>query len=222
MEANESLKMNMLAARYAKLRQLCRQLNRKRRNLRDKVDLLCRDLVYSNQTFTETLQDLRRAYDFQTELTGEFDLRYMLHKALRHLREQITQSSAAIYLCDRGDFAAHVAGAWYEQAQDIADIERSLAVTVVKSVTETHKAVLVDDGCNYPTAQTQHRQVLTGLSLMGLGIVGEDGLVGVLIIYRCASEPLSQNDKLIVEPLLTPLGRAINAAQKLEQLIVHN
>ena len=222
MEPNDLLKMKVLSERNHKLRQLCRQLNRKRRQLRDKVDLLCRDLVYSNGELTQTLLQLRRVYDFQNDLSGEFDLRYLLHKALRSLREQLPDSSAAIYLCSSGAFEAHVAGAWYDQVQDIADIEQALEKSVVKKVLETKQAVLIDDAGESKEILPADRKTLSGLSLLVPGIWLEGKIIGVVAVYRQAGNAFTQKDINSIQPLLSPLARAINAAQKVQQFVIQN
>jgi len=201
--------------RYRKLRRLCRELNRNRRRLREKVDLLCRDLVQSNVALTRTVQDLRRAYEFQTELVGEFDQRYMLHKALRLIRREVFESSAALYLTTADEFAAHLTSAWYDDARDIAEIEQALRRSVVPVVRKTGRRVLVPDATNWTTVAPALRKLLAGLSILALPVLEERELLGVMVLYRDATRPLTDRETHTVESFIPPLARALSALQRL-------
>jgi len=209
-----------LEKRYHKLQRVFRQVNHKRRNLREKVDLLCHDLVQSNVEFTSVLRDLQSAYDFQSELTGEFDFRLMLFKALRQIKDRITESNAAIYLCATNRFDAHIVGAWYEQQDDIEEIETIFEKTIVPQVIETRQPVLVTEGAEYPDVKPKYRKKLAGLSLLALPVTIDNELLGVVTIYRNTDNPLQPKDKQSVLPFLPPFARAIESLQRLEHLLV--
>ena len=208
--------------RYKKMRRLCREMNRRRRRLRDKVDLLCKDLVSSNRQFTETLHGLRRAYDFQSILWGEFDLRYLLYKALREMKGEVFDGSAAIYLQDSGEFVAHLAGAWYEQADTISELEEVFQETLVRQVMETSQAVMVSDGKSWPSISKNQQDTLSGLSLLGLPVIFADELLGVVVMYRQAEHVFHQKDRERLMGLMKPLGQAISSVRRLQDLITQN
>ena len=208
-----------LMERYGKVRQLCRAVNRKRRHLRDKVDLLCRDLVNSNVQFAGTLRGLQRVYDFQSQLTGEYDLRYLLYKALRELRAETPDSSGAIYLCSSDNFEAHVAGVWYEDGSDIAEIEELFRATVVKKVIKTGDSLLVSEAGGWEEISVPQRSMLSGLTMLSLPVSYEGELLGVVVMYRQSSMVFSVRDRVLLEQMMWPFGQAIEAAQKLEHLV---
>ncbi len=206
--------------RYDKIRRLCRQVNRKRRHLQEKVNLLCQDLVHSNLQFTETLHTLQRAYEFQSDLMGEFDGRYLLYKALRELKSGLPESNAAIYLCRSGNFEAHLTGPWYDHPEDIREMETLLTATVIRRMVETGQSYLVNDVETWQDISSEHRQGLRGLALMALPIEFEGELLGVLVFYRRNDRGFCCRDKALLERLMPPLGRAIASVQKLEHLII--
>jgi len=208
-----------LQQRYSKVRQFCQDVNRKRRNLRDKVDLLCKDMIDSNMRFTDTLRTLQRIYDFQSNLTGEFDPRYLLYKALREIKAELTDSSAAMYLCRSGKFEAHVAGAWYEQSEDIAEIEDSLERTVVPEALEKGQSVLVSDVQMWDQISADQRKLLSGLSILAMPVKSDSEILGVTVVYRSMKQGLSSKDVEHLVPLMKPLAQALAAAHKVEHLI---
>jgi len=209
-----------LRQRYDKIRRLCREANRKRRHLQEKVNLLCRDLVHCNLQFTETLHGLQRAYEFQSSLTGEFDGRYLLYKALRELKSGLAESNAAIYLCRRHKFEAHLTAPWYDHPEDIHEIEHLLAATIIPRIIETGQSCFVNDVEAWQEISPKHRQLLRGLALMALPMEFEDELLGVLVFYRQNDQGFCCKDKALLERLMPPLSRSIAAVQKLEHLIV--
>jgi len=206
--------------RYDKIRRLCREANRKRRHLQEKVNLLCQDLVHSNLQFTETLHTLQRAYEFQSDLMGEFDGRYLLYKALRELKSELGESNAAIYLCRSGKFEAHLTGPWYDHPEDIHEMEGLLTATLIHRMVETGQSYLINDVETWQDISSKHRQWLRGLALMALPIEYEGELLGALVFYRRNDQGFCCKDKALLERLMPPLGRAIASVQKLEHLIV--
>ena len=211
-----------LTQRYQKLRQVLRKTNSDRRTLRNKVDLLCQDLVRSNTNLTNTLQSLRKAYDFQNDLTGEFDLNYLLHKSLRHIKEQIDNSSGVIYLCQSKNIEAHISGPWYEDQRELDEIEQLLKDTIIAEVTRTKTSHLIPKGGDWQKIPDKKRRQLKGLSLSAWPIVSDEKMTGVLVIYKDDSQPLTPANSETLSIYLAPLAHAINSVQKLQHLIVHH
>jgi hypothetical protein len=206
-----------LISRHNKLRGLCRNINVKRRHLRQKVDLLCQDLVKSNGELNHRVEKLRSAYDFQSSLSGQFDLHYMLNKALQQIKNQFAESSAAIYLCETGLFEAHLAGSWYDDPRDIADLEASFSETAVAKIFSGAPSVLVEDAGEWPAINAQLRHNMLGLSLLALPVTTQSGMAGVIILYRSAGKPFAPSDRITIAPYLPPLGQSIESLLKLQQ-----
>jgi len=209
------------AQRYHKLRQLLRKTNLDRRTLRKKINLLCQDLVHSNTNLTNTLQNLRKAYDFQNDLTGEFDLNYLLHKSLRHIKEQIDNSSGVIYLCQSKDIEAHISGPWYEGRRELDEIEQLLKDTIITQVAQTKTIRLIPKAGEWQEITVKERRQLEGLSLSAWPMFSDEEMTGVLVIYKDDSHPLTPADSETLAPYLPPLAHSIKAVQKLQHLIVH-
>jgi len=205
--------------RYRRARTLCRRVNQTRRRLRDQVGLLCGDLVRSNMQFAQTLRQLERAYVFQTELMGEFDQRYLFYKALRALKAELGEASAALYVCERDAFEAHIAGAWYEDSRDLAEMEALFAGTVVRLVRRTGRPVRLARAEECSELPRREREKLAGLSVLAAPVAGEKELLGVVVVYRATEAPLGQAEQDMVVPLLAPLGRAMITAQKVRHLV---
>ncbi len=205
--------------RYLKLRKLCRKHHHNHKKLEQKVDLICQDIVKSNVQLGATLEKLRKAYDFQNSLTGEFDLRYMLHKALRHIKEHITDSNAAIYLTEYDDFEAHIFGPWYDNEPDIQQIEYALRQSIIERVLQNQQMIMVADGVDLTFAHNAQRDELAGLSLLAVPVIHQYQLVAILVIYRNSEVPLAEDDLQSALLFARPLASAIAALSKLQGII---
>lgn len=207
--------------RYHKMRKFCRDVNRDRRQLRNKVDLLCRDLIQYNGNLTSSLHELQRIYDFQTELTGEFDLRYMLHKALRQIKNLVADSSALFYLSQSNGIEAHISGPWYQSHRDLEEIEQPIQQTIIPEIIGSSRNLLIPDAVSWQDIPLKKRRLLGGLSLLGLPVICDDEVIGGLVIYRDSRKPLTTELCRDVQPYVYPLARAVTAILKLQPLITH-
>jgi len=205
--------------RFNRMRRLCRKVNRNRRHLRLKVDLLCRDLISSNAQFADTLLDLQRAYDFQSELTGEFDRRYMMHKALQGMKNTLGNCSSALYLCQSGQFEAHVTGMNQDTSEDIAALEELLSTTVVPAILDSEKIIMLDNTDRCSQLTPNQKRLLKNWTLLALPVISRDQLQGVSVFYRHHTKKFTNADRDKLLPMIPPLARALSSLSKLEQYI---
>jgi len=215
-----SKRKNHLAQRYEKLQHLFRQANRNRHYLRDKVDLLCKDLVQSNVKLAGTLQGLRKAYNFQSDLTGEFDLRLMLNKALCQIKGSISDANAAMYLTDSNLFEAHIVGSWYDQANHVKSLENTFKKALIPQVMARQDIVFVQDNYPWDDISPEQKKILADLAILAVPVKYEQQTLGIIVIYRHRQNPFTQEDHTAIIPLLTPFARAIEALNRLENLLV--
>ena len=205
--------------RYHKIRRLCRDANQKRRVLRDKVDLLCNDLVGSNKQLAVSLKQLWQVCTFQDELIGQFDLDYLLHKSLAHLKNLLPDAGAALYLCPTDRFEAHIACTWYDHYGEISDLERALKQVAVSRVLSRPVGLLIDDAQKWQGIGIDHRVVLDGLSVLAEPLTADEDVFGVALFYRQAEKPFLDRDANTIRPFLGPLARAAKALRTLDACI---
>ncbi|MCP4712319.1 MAG: GAF domain-containing protein [Planctomycetes bacterium] len=205
--------------RFNRMRHLCRKVNRNRRHLRHKVDLLCRDLINSNAQFTNTLLDLKRAYDFQSNLTGEFDRRYLMYKALQGTKNTLGDCNSALYLCQSGQFEAHVTGLTQDANEDITTVEELFSTTIVPTVLDSEQIMMLNNSEGSTQLTPNKKWLLKNWTILALPVINHDHLLGVLVFYRHHNKQFtaSEQDKLI--PMMPPLAQALSSLSKLEQYI---
>jgi len=197
-----------------------RQANRNRHYLRDKVDLLCKDLVQSNVKLAGTLQGLRKAYDFQSDLTGEFDLRLMLNKALCQIKGSINDANAAMYIADKDLFEAHIVGSWYDQANNVQSLENTFKKTLIPQVMARQDIVFAHGNCPWDDISPEQKKILNDLAILAIPVKYDQQILGIIVIYRHRQNPFTQEDHTAIVPLLAPFARATEALYRLEKLLV--
>ncbi len=204
--------------RYLRMRTLCRLMNGRRRQLRNKVDLLCNDLVQSNRQMSATLTSLQKAYDFQGDLLGEYDLQYLLFKSLQEMKKSLPETAAAVYLCRSGQFEAHledVSG----PGVDMEMLETSLQNAVVKKVLRLKKTMALAGYVPVLKTSDELAQAPAPLAILSLPIRYAREMVGVLVFYRSAENPFSRKEESAILPYLSSLGRAIAGLHKLQDYL---
>jgi len=204
--------------RYRHLRQICRQVNQKRGQLRRKVDLLCNDFVQSSQDMAQTIHRYRDAYDFQSGLIGEFDLNCLLHKALQMICGRITGSSGAIYLNHKENFEAHVIHPSFEPGYLLFEQEELLADTIVSEVLLTRGTVSVADASVWQPVVSMSTECLEGICLAGSPVIGDGDLLAILILYRSGSGYTAAEIRRL-ESYLPSLARSLQAMETLKSCI---
>ncbi|MBI9017452.1 MAG: GAF domain-containing protein [Phycisphaerae bacterium] len=215
---------HQISSRYSKLQGLLREVNKNRHHLQDKVDLLCKDLVQTNRDFTSSLLDVRKAYEFQQSLVGQFDMHYTLHKGLGDIICSIEDASAALYLTRSGDFEAHALGAWQEQYQDMTDIEEIFGKTII-SETLTKSDMMLFSGQTVIDLTSEdlsnHQENLLGnLSIMTVPLMDNGQPVAIITIYRDSQKPLTSNEFKAIKPIIQPFAKTIKSLLKLENLLL--
>ena len=195
--------------RVERIRYVCSRLNRTRRRLRSKVDLLCRDLVAVNRNLAGDARRLSRAFDLFNSLTGRPDLHNILQGSMEEITKEAAAFAGAIYLCSGERFQTHTNWELHHSQAAWVHIENVLQKTIVRQVRQSGRSVLVIDGCRWRAVPSDFRGQLSGLSLMGLPIKARGNLLGVAVLCRLAANRFSQQDAASISPLLTPLGLAL-------------
>lgn len=86
--------------RLTRLRDAVRRLNRARKTVSKKVDLLCNDLVHAYTDLARQLDEVRTQESFRALLAGARDLEQMLCHAMDWLLRKAGYCNIAIYLAD--------------------------------------------------------------------------------------------------------------------------
>lgn len=210
---------NKLNARYHRLQRVIKAINQNRHILQSKVDLLCNDLVQNNRDIAGKMREMSNAYDFQKSLTGEFDLKYMLHKALKHIADNHPNTNAAIYLCDTDKIEIMMMDSWFDGEITPQQLENCLKNSIIPATIAKNDTVIVNKAGEYCKFPGQCCQYLSGLSICGIPIRHSVHNEGILIFYRSETNPFTLDEIEQLSPIITPMSRSIEALLNLQDML---
>ncbi len=210
---------SLLNARYHRLQRVIKAINQNRHILQSKVDLLCNDLVQSNKDIAGKMKEMSKAYDFQKSLTGEFDLKYMLHKALKHISHNHPNTNAAIYLCDTDKIEVMLMDSWFDGEISPQQLESCLKNSIIPATIAKNETVIVNNAGDNNAFPTICCTNLNGLSICGIPIRHSVHNEGILVLYRSETVPFTQEELEQLDPIITPMSRSIEALLNLQDML---
>jgi DNA-binding response OmpR family regulator len=130
--------------RHARLRLVCRRLNKARHEISQQVDLLCNDLVRAYQDLAQQLNIAQNAAEFAQALQAELEVEGVLRRTMEWILRKLGPVNAAIYL-PNGD-AQFALGAYLNlDTQADAPLIDTLGRTLVRQVRGSSALLLDDD-----------------------------------------------------------------------------
>jgi len=207
--------------RNSKLRQLIRKLNNIRRIQKQKIDILCNDIIAAHGTFINHLKSFRFAADFYENLLGATNLDSLAGSAGAFFAENIADCSIAI-IFTAGD-ALHQQQSeasapqihFYSKDSRLEDIPSHigpvLTAKMVEAVCQNSKVCSADDLCKMGFFAGP--AVLKRISLAAIGLNNTGPALGMILLYRCADSPLCDSELSLVSSVVKGLAKAVKALQ---------
>ena len=134
-----ALKQQALAARndrrMGRLKHAVRELNKARRTVSQKVDLLCNDLITAYGDVAKQMSSLRTEESFRRTLNEAADLEQMLCHAMDWLLKQVGYSNIAVWLSgedDKFELGAYMKYTTPGDPKLVAAIEKSVIPAVTR------------------------------------------------------------------------------------------
>ena len=210
---------NKLNARYNRLQRVLKVINQNRHILQSKVDLLCNDLVQSNRDMAGRMKEISKAYDFQKNLTGEFDLKYMLQKALQQITGKKKHTNAAVYLCETDKIEVMLMDSWFDGELTPQQLESCLKNSIIPVTIEAGDSLIINNAGEFKCFPEKCCSNLKGLSMCSVPLSHNDHIEGILILYRSDSMPFESTILDELTPIIAPLSRSIEGLLKLQEML---
>ncbi len=216
---DRKIQKNKLNARHQRLQRVIKVLNQNRHILQSKVDLLCNDLVQSNRDMAGRMKEMSKAYDFQKNLTGEFDLKYMLQKALMQITGEKKHTNAAIYLCETDKIEVMLMDSWFDGELKPSQLESCLRNSIIPVTLNAGDSLIINDAGKFKCFPDDCCQTLNGLSMCSVPLSHNGHIEGILILYRSQTIPFESQIIDELEPIVAPLSRSIEGLLKLQEML---
>lgn len=205
--------------RLLRLKSAVKKLNKARRTVSKRVDLLCNDLVGAYGDLARQFEDVRVRENFRHTVDASADLEQMLCHTMDWLLRQSGYTNIAIYLS--GDDGSFELGAFMKYtiagSKPLTDaIRHGILETVVRDDfvhwTDRESSELLTD------AEMTH---LKGQTLMGVNATYLGESLGTIIMFRDGKSPFSSEDAAVLRTIapvfahaLTNLARREDGDQK--------
>jgi response regulator of citrate/malate metabolism len=193
--------------RLGRLREAVKRLNRARKTVSKKVDLLCNDLVHAYTDLAKQLEEVRTQEDFRTLLAGAKDLEQLLCHAMDWVLRRCGYSNIAIYLV--GDDQQYELGAYMKYtipgARELTDAMRDGLVQRV-----ARDGLLLAEGTELTELLSPAElKLLLGQSMIGTNCnyLGES--LAVMLVYRDEKHPLTREDAEILRAIAPLFATAL-------------
>ena len=213
------IQKNKLNAKYKRLQRVLKVINQNRHILQSKVDLLCNDLVQSNRDMAGRMKEISKAYDFQKNLTGEFDLKYMLQKALLQITGKKKHTNAAVYLCETETIEVMLMDSWFDGELTPKQLEACLKNSIIPVTLEAGDSLIINKAGSFKCFSEKCCANLNGLSMCSVPLSHNGHIEGILILYRSDSMPFENTILDELTPIIAPLSRSIEGLLKLQEML---
>jgi DNA-binding response OmpR family regulator len=171
--------------RLARLRDVCRRLNRARHDVSRQVDLLCNDLVHAYQDMAQQLNVTQNAAEFAQSLAGELDVEGVLRRTMEWILKKLGPVNAAIYLPNGDDQFA--LGAYLNlDTQVDAPLIETLGKTIVPQARGSTALTLEEDRV-IRELFGEDGTPLFGRQWLAIGCNTPRECLGVLVVFRSKS-----------------------------------
>lgn len=191
--------------RYKRLRLLLKTLNQRRKRQASQIDILCNDLIAAQREFTRRLNDVGFAAQFYKELLGAGDLRSLLARAGRLVKEELPGTAVSFALRQTDGCELYPTGG---DESDEPGLEQCLTSELMESICKSNQRCTLGD--MFGMGLEGNLQMLNRISAATIPLSDLGRSLGFVLIYRI-SPPLRAEELDRVALVACGLSRAIQA-----------
>jgi hypothetical protein len=176
---------------------------------KQKIDILCNDILKAHSGFINHLKDFRFAADFFENLLEATTSDGLARCAGEFLTENIDDCSVAVIFTTASVPEIH----FYSHSPQLEDVASQLSpcltAKLVESVCHSSQICTSDDLCEMEFFAGP--AVLKKISLAAIGLNNSGPALGMLLLYRSADSPFSQTELTQVSSITKGLSKAVKA-----------
>lgn len=198
--------------RQKRILSLVRRVNQFRRRQRQKIDILCNDIVGTHDNFLENLRSLKFAADFYEELLGLKNIDDIVEAAGNFFKLHIPNTSSAIVLSDsnHSEFFNFPGNERLEKLGDF--LSEPIDKSIVRAVCESNKV------CNlhelYGFGLLASPAIMKKLSLAAMSLRDIPGVEAMVLFYRESENRLRNSELSRAASVMPGLAKAIRLCRQ--------
>lgn len=204
--------LNRKARRLVRLKSAVRRLNKARRTVSEKVDLLCNDLVGAYGELAKQLEQTRLAGDFRSTVREARDLEQALCHSMDWLLRKCGYTNVAVFLAGEDD--GYELGAYmkYTHAGTKPLTEALKTATVDRAVVDDYLRWTASDAADVLAAgELAH---LHGQQLMAVNCTYLGESLGVIALFRDEKTPFTGEDEAALRAAAPLFAQALTTLAK--------
>lgn len=184
-----SRQQDQLRYRNARLRSVCKQLNKARHEISQQVDLLCHDLVKAYQDLAEQLNQAQVCGEFADALRGETDMEGLLRHTLEWLLKKNGPVNAAVFLPNSQD--EYTLGAYlnFDTNADSVLVD-ALTTTIVPQAAQGDKTLVLQNDDQLKALYSGNHSLLLGRTWLACPADYNDECMAVVVLFQSQADTL--------------------------------
>jgi hypothetical protein len=196
--------------RYQRLRLLIKKLNQQRKRQANQIDILCHDLIGAQRSFLHRLQDLGFAAEFYRSLLGGTDLKGILARAGRIIKQELPGTGVTFFLRQPDGCTVH-ACAGDESLYGEQGPHEWLDPDLVENICKRNRPCTLDEILDL--SADGDLAPLRRFSLVTLPLSDLGRSLGFVLIYCPRPQVLNLADVRHIGPAMRGLAQAVRAVR---------
>lgn len=194
-------------ARYIKLRELVRRLRKSRHAQAKQIDILCNDMVQAHGEFVRRLRALNFGVGFYEFIVGASDLHTLLNMAATCIKNHVSDSNVAIFLCEGRKVIRHILDENKPAGIDRRKLENYFTSELAHRISQAAWVCSLDD--MFEMGLEGDLKVLNKISAAAVPIRRHGPGLGFVLVYRSIQNKLSPEELEGIAGVMAGFCRAI-------------
>ncbi|MHC4517908.1 MAG: hypothetical protein ACYTAS_04915 [Planctomycetota bacterium] len=197
--------------RHERLRLLIKKLNRERKRQASQIDILCNDLVAAHRGFVKRLSGVSFAATFYKNLLGDSDLRSLLVKAGRLIREELPGTSVTFFLRHPEGYRLYAVDSHEACPVEDQPLEGFFNSELADNICKSNRVCTLEE--MFGMGLKGDLPELGSMSAAALPLNDLGRSLGFLLLYRPMSHPLKREELHKVSLVTCGLSHAIKGCR---------
>jgi len=193
--------------RNKRLRLIVKKLNKQRKRQATKVDILCNDIVGAQREFLRRLDAISFTARFYKGLLGAADLRTLIVRATRLIREELPGTAVVFFLRQGGGCESHAIAEDLASKSDGVRLEEHFTPELAATVCKSNRPCTMED--LFGMGLDGNRKALNGLSAATVPLNDLGRSLGFVLLSRPVEQPLDGHDLERTSLIVCGLSQAI-------------
>lgn len=180
--------------RVARLRRLCKKLNKARIEVTEQVDILCNDLVMAYQELAGQMKHIQLTTEFKTMIDEELDLENLLRRTLEFMLHQVGPTNAVVFLPSQ--MGGYSVGGYINYTFDktTADVLLGyLSDSAAPLIAEMDEPAFFADDSDINVWLDDESAWLSGCQLVTIPCKHDGETLASIMLFRDQSEPFDED-----------------------------